>query len=61
MLVPDEEIARRKQDGIPAVPESATPWQELYRATVSQLDKGGVMEMALKYRGVANKTPRHNH
>jgi dihydroxy-acid dehydratase len=61
MLVPDEEIARRKQDGIPPVPESATPWQELYRATVSQLYKGGVMEMALKYRGVANKTPRHNH
>lgn len=61
MLVADEEIARRKQDGIPAVPESATPWQELYRATVSQLDRGGVMEMALKYRGVANKTPRHNH
>jgi dihydroxy-acid dehydratase len=61
MLVADEEIERRKQDGIPAVPESATPWQELYRATVSQLDKGGVMEMALKYRGVANKTPRHNH
>lgn len=61
MLVSAEEIARRKQDGIPAVPESATPWQELYRATVSQLDKGGVMEMALKYRGVASKTPRHNH
>ena len=61
MLVADEEIERRKNDGIPAVPESATPWQELYRATVSQLDQGGVMEMALKYRGVANKTPRHNH
>lgn len=61
MLVASEEIERRKQDGIPAVPESATPWQELYRATVSQLDRGGVMEMALKYRGVAAKTPRHNH
>jgi dihydroxy-acid dehydratase len=61
MLVADEEIERRKADGIPAVPESATPWQELYRATVSQLDQGGVMEMALKYRGVARKTPRHNH
>lgn len=61
MLVPDEEIERRKQDGIPPVPESATPWQELYRATVSQLDQGGVMEMALKYRQVAKKTPRHNH
>lgn len=61
MLVSDEEIERRKQEGIPPVPESATPWQELYRATVSQLDKGGVMEMAVKYRGVARKTPRHNH
>ncbi|HEY5758735.1 MAG TPA: IlvD/Edd family dehydratase [Steroidobacter sp.] len=61
MLVSDEEIERRKKDGIPAVPESATPWQELYRSTVSQLDQGGVMEMALKYRQVAKKTPRHNH
>lgn len=61
MLVSDAEIELRKADGLPAVPQSATPWQELYRATVSQLDRGGVMEMALKYRGVANKTPRHNH
>jgi dihydroxy-acid dehydratase len=61
MLVSAEEIERRKKDGIPAVPESATPWQELYRSTVSQLDQGGVMEMALKYRQIAKKTPRHNH
>ena len=38
MLVSDEEIARRKKDGLPPVPESATPWQELYRSTVGQLD-----------------------
>ena len=61
VLVSDEEFARRKQGAPPPVPESATPWQELYRSTVSQLDKGGVMEMALKYRGVSIKTPRHNH
>jgi xylonate dehydratase len=61
MLVPDAEIERRKADGPPPIPASATPWQELYRATVSQLDSGGVMEMALKYRGVCGKTPRHNH
>lgn len=61
MLVPDEEIERRKAAGPPPVPPSATPWQEIYRATVSQLDKGGVMELALKYRGVCGKTPRHNH
>jgi xylonate dehydratase len=61
VLISDEELAKRKQDAPPPVPESATPWQELYRSTVSQLDKGGVMEIALKYRGVAAKTPRHNH
>jgi len=61
VLLSDEELARRKQGALPPIPESATPWQELYRSTVSQLDRGGVMEMAVKYRGVAGKTPRHNH
>ncbi len=61
MLVDQAEIERRKADGLPAIPESNTPWEELYRATVGQLNTGGVMEMAVKYRGVAAKTPRHNH
>ncbi len=61
MLVDEAEIERRKADGLPAIPESNTPWEELYRSTVGQLNTGGVMEMAVKYRGVAAKTPRHNH
>lgn len=61
MLVADDEIERRKLSGLPPVPPSATPWQELYRATVGQLDRGGVVELAVKYRNVAAKTPRHNH
>ena len=61
MLVQPEEIERRKAAGPPPVRESATPWQELYRQTVGQLDTGAVMEMALKYHGVCKKTPRHNH
>ena len=61
-LVPEEEIERRKrEDGIPAVPESRTPWQEIYRASVDGLDGGGVIEAAPKYRGIARETPRHNH
>ena len=61
-LVSDEEIERRKrEEGIPAVPENHTPWQEIYRASVNQLDGGGVLESAVKYRGIASKTPRHNH
>ncbi len=61
MLVSDEEIARRKVDAPPSVPETATPWQEIYRATTGQLSTGAVMEPALKYRHIAAKTPRHNH
>ena len=61
MLVPADEIERRKAAGLPPIPASATPWQELYRQTVGQLDRGGVMEMAVKYQGVCGKTPRHNH
>ena len=61
-LVAEEEIERRKrEDGIPPIPPSQTPWQELYRNHVGQLDGGGVMEIALKYRGAADKIPRHNH
>ena len=62
MLVPEEEIERRKrEEGIPGFPESKTPWQEIYRSSVDQLDGGGVLEAALKYRGIASETPRHNH
>ncbi len=61
MLVDDAELARRKADGIPAVPPSQTPWQELYRATVGQMHTGACMELAVEYRGVAAVMPRHNH
>jgi dihydroxyacid dehydratase/phosphogluconate dehydratase len=61
MLVSETEITRRKREGIPAVPASATPWQEMYRGAVGQLDGGAILEDAVKYRGVASKTPRHNH
>jgi xylonate dehydratase len=62
MLVAEEEIERRKrEEGIPEFPENQTPWQEIYRSSVSQLDGGGVLEAALKYRGIASKVPRHNH
>ncbi|MDE1986606.1 MAG: dihydroxy-acid dehydratase family protein [Alphaproteobacteria bacterium] len=60
-LVSDEEIARRKKEPPPPIPPSQTPWQEIFRATTSQLDSGAVMELAVKYRGVAAKPPRHNH
>jgi len=60
-LVEEAEIARRKAEAPPPVPESHTPWEELYREKTGQLDTGAVLEMAVKYRRVAAKTPRHNH
>jgi xylonate dehydratase len=60
-LVDDDEIARRKAGRPPAVPESNTPWEELYREKTGQLSSGGVLEFAVKYRGTSAKTPRHNH
>jgi len=60
-LVDEAEIARRRAEPPPPIPESHTPWEELYREKTGQLAEGGVMEMAVKYRGVAKKTPRHNH
>jgi dihydroxyacid dehydratase/phosphogluconate dehydratase len=60
-LVDEATIERRKAEAPPPVPESQTPWEEIYRETTGQLGEGGVMELALKYRGTANKLPRHNH
>jgi len=61
VLISAEESARRKAEGIPAIRPSQTPWQEIYRATVGQLESGACMELAVKYRGVGNALPRHNH
>jgi dihydroxy-acid dehydratase len=60
-LVDEAEIARRKGEAPPPVPESNTPWEELYREKTGQLSEGGVLEFAVKYRGTSGKTPRHNH
>ncbi|MYN26865.1 IlvD/Edd family dehydratase [Duganella levis] len=61
MLISDEELAKRKAEGIPPVPASQTPWQQLYRATVGQMETGACMELALEYRGVGQTLARHNH
>ena len=60
-LVTDDEIARRKAEAPPPIPESNTPWEELYREKTGQMQDGAVLEFAVKYRGTSNRTPRHNH
>ncbi|WP_128255726.1 IlvD/Edd family dehydratase [Falsirhodobacter deserti] len=61
MLVEAAEIERRKADGLPAVPASATPWQKIYRATATQLVDGGTIEGAEEFRRISTNMPRHNH
>jgi dihydroxy-acid dehydratase len=66
MLVSHEELARRaealKKSGGYRYPPSQTPWQEIQRAMVDQLDKGMVLEPAVRFQRVAQKfVPRDNH
>ncbi|WP_419197523.1 IlvD/Edd family dehydratase [Martelella mediterranea] len=61
MLVDDAEIERRKAEGLPKVPDDATPWQRLYRQTVTQLSDGGTIAGAEEFRDIARRPPRHNH
>ena len=61
-LVPGEEIERRKRElPAPPVPSSQSPWEEMYRSHTGQLVDGATLDMALKYRRIAERTPRHNH
>ncbi|WP_404441084.1 IlvD/Edd family dehydratase [Stutzerimonas chloritidismutans] len=63
LLVDEVELERRHQDAVPQIPESQTPWQELYRQLVGQLSTGGCLEPATLYlRVIANRgEPRHSH
>ena len=44
-------------------PASQTPWQEIQRALVGQLDTGAILEGAEKYQRIAQTMglPRDNH
>ena len=61
MLIDDAELARRHAAYTPPEFDNHTPWQEIYRGTVSQLDSGGVIKLATKYHNVRERIPRHSH
>jgi dihydroxy-acid dehydratase len=58
-LVPEGEWAAREP--VREVPPTATPWQQIHRAHVGQLEDGGCLEFACSYRAVCAQVPRHNH
>ncbi|KEP69434.1 dihydroxy-acid dehydratase [Thioclava dalianensis] len=61
MLVSDDELAAREANGLPPIPEAATPWQKLYRETVTQMADGATIRDAEQFRQLAKRLPRHNH
>ncbi len=67
VLVSEEELIRRRTaleaaGGLP-IPESQTPWQEIFRDRVTQFDEGMIMKGADKYQRIATTKgiPRDNH
>jgi dihydroxy-acid dehydratase len=67
LLIPEEEIAERRsqlaRSGGYRYPASQTPWQEMHRACIGQLESGAVLETAIRFQRVAATygTPRDNH
>ncbi|WP_040855845.1 IlvD/Edd family dehydratase [Phyllobacterium sp. YR531] len=67
ILIDDEELQKRKDDLLAAggykYPASQTPWQEIQRGMVGQLDEGMVLKPAVGYQRIAQTKglPRDNH
>jgi dihydroxy-acid dehydratase len=67
VLISDEELATRRAaleaKGGYAFPASQTPWQEIQRSVVGQMDTGAILEGAEKYQRIAQTMglPRDNH
>ena len=61
VLISEAEIARRREALPPVQLKSDSPWQELYRAHVGQLESGACLEFAVKYRDLGKVVPRHSH
>ena len=61
LLLPQEEIDHRRCLLKPFAVQNNTPWEELYRASVGQLETGGCLEFATKYHDVRKVVPRHSH
>ena len=67
LLVSEDELASRRAAleaaGGYAYPASQTPWQEIQRSLVGQLDSGAILEGAERYQRIAQTRglPRDNH
>ncbi len=61
LQVSDEESARRRSLLEPAKLQNDSPWQQLFRAHVGQLETGACLDFAVGYRELRKTVPRHSH
>jgi dihydroxy-acid dehydratase len=72
VLLPEAELAARREaleaqledGGLPYVPPSQTPWQEIQRGIVGQLAEGMLLERAVRFQDIGHgprSIPRDNH
>ena len=61
VLLDESELKKRRKNLKSVIIEHQTPWQEIYRDTVGQLSRGGIIELATKYRKIKKTIPRHSH
>ena len=67
VLISQQELERRRQLLVAAggydYPSSQTPWQEIQRGMIGQLENGAILEGSEKYQRVAQThgVPRHSH
>jgi dihydroxy-acid dehydratase len=67
VLIADEELAERRKAfeaaGGYKYPASQTPWQEIQRSMIEQLNEGMTLKPAVKYQKIVQTfgTPRDNH
>ena len=61
VIISKAEWEDRKKQPLPKIPATQSPWQEIFRETVSQLSEGAVMKNAIKFKHISEVIPRHNH
>ena len=63
LLVSDEEIKKRKQNSKLPILKNQTPWQEISRKMVGQLETGSCLETETVFLDITNTKgmPRHSH
>ncbi len=61
VLISEEEIAERRRKYVAPELTHGSPWQELYREKVGQLQTGATFDFATKYRDLRKIVPRHSH